>query len=338
MSNKHKSSKNAAVANRILDLIGRTGPVARIARKSAVNVMATTVQSLKAGLLLGLAGSTAGMVLTPRKPAAILGISGVITLAAASVLAYTQRLNAEQDNGPLDEIDLLNRPGPIQLWPKKGDPAAAVFRVPYGKQGLNWEKRRRQVNGYPVTTLKIAGLLGREYHFHGYMSNWEAVQIAAGLQQTHETAGYVGTISSAEKLSPAWALLKRRLIEAALAGGPELEPTGQRLNALGQVRLNREVVADLKLEPGDLVVFLKNEAERWEIWTEEGVLDALVESVAASLGAEYAPAACRPAASKIPEMPAWMMLACLLPSDLNGGQGEKTKTDGQVGQVGRGAT
>jgi hypothetical protein len=37
------------------------------------------------------------------------------------------------------------------------------------------------------------------------------------------------------------------------------------------------------LKPGDLVVFMKNEAGRWELWTEEAVLEAWVELIIINL-------------------------------------------------------
>lgn len=298
MSSKYYSPTGAAVANRILNVIDRNGMVARILRQPGVAVVTTTIQSINAGLLLGLAGSAAGITPSRRKPTVAFAISGTIALVMAGVLAYSQRLKAEQRNGPIDEIDLINRPGPVPIWPKKGDPTAVVFRVPYGQRSLNWEKGYRQVNGYPVTTLKRTGLFGPEYHFHGYITNWEAVQIAAELQRAHQTRGYVGAISGTEKLSPGWALLKRCLIKTALAAGPELEHTGQRLNSLGQVRLSQEIRAELGLKPGDLVVFMKNEAGWWEIWTEEAVLEAWVEIIIANLNPERPGEVCQPTSDR----------------------------------------
>jgi hypothetical protein len=301
MLTKHSSSIGAVVAHRILEVIDRNSLAARIARKPGVVLTTTVVQSIKVGLLLNLAGGGAGQIVSSRKPALAQSIADAALLVAAGGLAYTQRLQAERGSGPVDEIDLLNRPGPVPIWPKKGDPTAVVFRVPYGRRGLNWEKRSRQVNGYPVTALKLTGLLGSEYHFHGQMSNWEAVQIAAGLQPAHQTRGYVGAVSGTEKLSPGWALLKRRLIEAALAAGPELKPSGQRLNSLDQVRLSQEIMADLGLKPGDLVVFMKNEAGRWEIWTEEAVLEAWVEVIIVNLNPECPVEVGQPTPDRSPE-------------------------------------
>ncbi len=60
--------------------------------------------------------------------------------------------------------------------------------------------------------------------------------------------------------------------------GPE---TGARLNSLDQVKLYDGVIKDLGLERGDLVLFVKNEAGRWEIRPEAEIiqeLDAIFDS------------------------------------------------------------
>lgn len=49
---------------------------------------------------------------------------------------------------------------------------------------------------------------------------------------------------------------------ASVPLGPD---TGARLNSLNQVKLYEGVVADLDLERGDMVVFVRNDAGRWEL-------------------------------------------------------------------------
>jgi len=54
--------------------------------------------------------------------------------------------------------------------------------------------------------------------------------------------------------------------------GPE---TGARLNSLNQVKLYDGVIKDLELERGALVLFVKNEAGRWEIRPEAEIVQEL---------------------------------------------------------------
>ncbi|MCI0564184.1 MAG: hypothetical protein MN733_37390, partial [Nitrososphaera sp.] len=53
------------------------------------------------------------------------------------------------------------------------------------------------------------------------------------------------------------------------------EETGTRLNSLNQVKLYNGVMEDLGLERGDLVLFAKNEAGRWEIRSEKDIVQEL---------------------------------------------------------------
>jgi hypothetical protein len=54
--------------------------------------------------------------------------------------------------------------------------------------------------------------------------------------------------------------------------GPE---AGARLNSLNQVTLYDGVIKDLGLQRGDLVLFVKNEAGRWEIRPEGEIVQEL---------------------------------------------------------------
>ena len=53
------------------------------------------------------------------------------------------------------------------------------------------------------------------------------------------------------------------------------QETGARLNSLNQVKLYDGVIQDLKLQRGDMVIFTKNEAGRWEIRPESEIVEEL---------------------------------------------------------------
>jgi hypothetical protein len=218
---------SAAVANRLLNIIDRDGPGAKMARNpvigtadAVVRYTPQVVQSAAVGGLVGSAVASAG-------PAGLVALGG--SLAAAYGLAiYQQRLRADKRGGPVEEIDL---PGgtpaneaddpaeaKIHIWPKQGDPASVVFQLP--QEGANWEKRCRSRDGQPLTTLKTARRAGPEYYFQGEVSNAEAVQIASGARKPYTLRGYLGAVSEKEKLSPLWAFSKRGLIILSSKGNP----------------------------------------------------------------------------------------------------------------------
>jgi AAA15 family ATPase/GTPase len=53
------------------------------------------------------------------------------------------------------------------------------------------------------------------------------------------------------------------------------QETGARLNSLDQVKLYDGLIQDLELQRGDLVIFTKNEAGRWEVRPEKEIIEEL---------------------------------------------------------------
>jgi hypothetical protein len=230
---------SVAMANRLLNVIDREGVGAKVARNpvigtidSALRYTPGAVRSAAIGVLLGSAAATSG-------PAGLVALGG--TLAALyGAAAYGQRLRADKSNGPVEEIDdpAGSRPGEVNdpeeskipIWPKKGDSASLVFQIP--QSATNWEKRSRGQAGYTMTILKTTRRSGPEYYFQGDLSNAAAVGLAAGAVKPYRLPGYLGTVSEKEKLSPLWALSKRRLIWLSCQGVPAPGAAGEAADEL----------------------------------------------------------------------------------------------------------
>jgi hypothetical protein len=89
-----------------------------------------------------------------------------------------------------------------------------------------------------LTHLQSLSLPSTHYYFNRRLSDQDAVGIITGQKgfspKTKE--GYVGQVSELESLSPAWASLKRGLIQAHVRWGEPAEPTEKKEETSGQDR------------------------------------------------------------------------------------------------------